>query len=182
MLKMNKRWVLQLCGGLIGLMLVPALYAASLIEPFLGTYHGSTTFEENGIETARDLDVKISVTDAGFSVFWKSTTIKPDGRIKEKDFDIHFTPTDRIHVFQAAQKPSLFGGTKPLDPMKGEPYVWARIVDNVLTIHALLVLDDGGYELQIYHRALVDNGLNLEYSRIRNGEKLRVIKSILSRQ
>ena len=152
-----------------------------LIKPFLGHYTGSTVVEESGVELNRDLDVTISETDEGFNVFWKSTTVKADGRIKTKDFDISFTPTDREHVFQAAQRPSLFGGTKPLDPMKGEPYVWARIVGDTLTIFALLILDDGGYELQIYNRSLSDSGLNLEYSRIRDGEQLRTIKSTLTK-
>ena len=152
-----------------------------LIKPFLGHYTGSTVVEESGVELNRDLDVTISETDEGFNVFWKSTTVKADGRIKTKDFDISFTPTDREHVFQAAQRPSLFGGTKPLDPMKGEPYVWARIVGDTLTIFAMLILDDGGYELQIYNRSLSDSGLNLEYSRIRDGEQLRTIKSTLTK-
>ena len=181
-MNLTRRTTLRILGLFATLFISQTAIGSSLIEPFLGSYTGSTVVEESGVELKRNLDVKISETDEGFNVFWKSTTVKADGRIKTKDFDISFTPTDREHVFQAAQRPSLFGGTKPLDPMKGEPYVWARIVDDTLTIFALLILDDGGYELQIYNRSLRDSGLDLEYSRIRDGEQLRTIKSRLTKE
>ena len=153
-----------------------------LIKPFLGHYTGSTVVEESGVELNRDLDVTISETDEGFNVFWKSTTVKADGRIKTKDFDISFTPTDREHVFQAAQRPSLFGGTKPLDPMKGEPYVWSRINGQTLTVYSLFVDVDGGYSLQQYDRTLADGGLNLRFQNIRDGEILRAVETFLTRE
>lgn len=153
------------------------------IEAFLGRYDGQAEFIENGIRKKRNLGVEISRSEKGFVVKWQSTTIKSSGKTKTKEYEIEFIPTERPHVFQAAQKPNLFGGFKPLDPMKGEPYVWARIIDKTLTVNALLVNDDGGYELQIYDRTIAQDGLQLiMYNRIRNGEPLRTISTLLQKR
>ncbi len=156
--------------------------ASSLVEPFVGNYSGHVTYEEEGVTIDRDLGVTIEENDEGFKVDWEVTTIRPDKSPKTKSFTINFTPTKRDSVFQAAMQPDLFGGKKPLDPIKGDPYVWARINDDTLTVFALLIHDDGGYELLIYDRSLVDEGLNLKFSRIKNGSQLKTIEGILKRQ
>ena len=153
--------------------------ASELIEPFIGKYTGHATYTENDVEINRDLGVLIRETDEGFKVDWEVTTLKPGKKAKTKEYSISFTPTKRDHVFQAAMQPSIFGGKKPLDPIKGDPYVWARIIDQTLTIFALLINDDGGYELLIYDRSLADDGLNLSFSRIQNGNQLKTISSFL---
>ena len=48
----------------------------------------------------------------------------------------------------------MFGHQVPLDPLKGDPYVWCRIVGRVLTLYSLQITDDGGYDLQIYERTV----------------------------
>lgn len=156
--------------------------AASLIEPFIGEYAGHVTFEDEGIIVDRDLGVTIEETDEGFLIEWDVTTLRPDKSPKTKSYSINFTPTKRDSVFQAAMQPDLFGGQKPLDPIKGDPYVWSRITDGTLTVFALLIHDDGGYELLIYDRSLADNGLDLTFSRIKNGEQLKTIESKLEKQ
>ena len=76
---------------------------------------------------------------------------------------------------------NVFGQVVPLDPLKGDPYVWARIEDGALRIHALIIREDGGYELQIHNRVLTASGLDLSYSRIRDGEVLRTVTGSLRR-
>ena len=76
---------------------------------------------------------------------------------------------------------NLFGQTVPLDPLKGDPYVWARIVGDELRVHALIIREDGGYKLLSYDRVLTEIGLDLYYSRIRVGELLRVVTGTLKR-
>ena len=66
--------------------------------------------------------------------------------------------------------------------MKGDPYVWSRITGNIFTVYSLLIDQDGGYEMQEYNRTLIEGGLNLEYLRIRNGEKLKNISAFLKKQ
>ncbi len=77
----------------------------------------------------------------------------------------------------------LFGKRVPNDPLKGEPFFWARIVDRTLTIHALYITDDGGYEMQVYERKLDDDGnMELIFKRFRNGEPIRDVTGKLLRQ
>ena len=172
--------------GLVGAGLLSNLFAiealaGALIEPFTGKYVGHALYIENEIEIKRDLGVLIQETEEGFKVDWEVTTFKPGKKPKTKKYSISFTPTKRDHVFQAAMQPSVFGGKKPLDPIKGDPYVWARIIDQTLTVYALLINNDGGYELLIYDRSLTEGGLNLSYSRIHDGNQLRTISSFLEK-
>ena len=75
-----------------------------------------------------------------------------------------------------------FGHSEPLDPLKGEPYVWADIEGPTLRVHALLITDDGGYEMQVYRRTLTADGMTLEFSRNRNGKELKTIYGNLQRK
>jgi hypothetical protein len=68
-----------------------------------------------------------------------------------------------------------------LDPLQGDPYVWSRISEDTLTVYSLLIDEAGGYEVQEYDRTLTNGGLNLEYRRIRNGEKLKAITAFLEK-
>ncbi len=73
----------------------------------------------------------------------------------------------------------MFGNAVPLDPLKGDPYVWARVEGDTLTVFALHVLEDGGYEMQTYARKRIPEGIDLKYSRIRDGETLRTVEGTL---
>jgi hypothetical protein len=75
-----------------------------------------------------------------------------------------------------------FGHAEPLDPLKGEPYVWAGISGPTLTVHALLITNDGGYEIQVYRRTLTADGMALTFSRNRNGRELKTVYGVLGRK
>lgn len=152
-----------------------------MIEPFLGDYFGEVTFEEEGVEHRRDLSVSIKRTKEGFNITWKTTQYKPSGKVKTNTHDIDFVPTKRENVFSSAMRTNVFGGRSALDPMKGDPYVWSRITGDTLTVYALWVIDDGGYEMQVYDRTLAPEGLDLRFSRNRNGKNLRLIETLLRR-
>ncbi|MDA9982017.1 hypothetical protein N9H39_04635 [Gammaproteobacteria bacterium] len=151
-------------------------------EPFVGDFEGKYTTVDGGIEKSRDLSVSIHETSDGFNVSWKTTTFKKKKK-KTKGYSIDFIKSDREHIFQAAQKKNVFGGREPLDPMKGDPYVWARIEGAKLTVYALNVTEDGGYEMQTFNRVLMDDkNLHLKFSRFRDGKPLKSIDTILYRQ
>ena len=152
------------------------------IEPFLGEFTGSASYVNGGEENKRDLSVEISQNKEGFTVQWTSITYRPDGRVKEKSYEINFVPSDREMVYAAAQKKNVFGHAVQMDPMKGEPYVWARIVDDTLTVYSLFVGEDGSYDLQEFDRTLADGGLDLSFRSLRDGEIQREIKAFLSRE
>ena len=163
----------------LGLVLLAAPLLAEDIDPFVGTYGGQATVDINGTPTERDLSVSIAETKDGFSVAWQSTTFRDDGRIKVSSYDIEFLPTDRESLFSAAQRKNMFGHQVPLNPMKGDPLVWARIEGDTLSVYSLHVDLDGGYQIQEYHRTLADGGLDLVYRSVRNAEVTRTVEAFL---
>ena len=168
---------LSFLGFLIGLP--PAAADDVSVDRFCGTYEGrAISSTESGI-SERDLSVAISECDKGFTIEWTTVTHKPDGRLKRKSYAIDFRPTDRETIFASAMRTNMFGGKVPLDPIKGDPYVWARISDATLTVFALIVTDEGGYEMQVYNRTLAEHGLDLEFTRFRDGRQLKSIKAKL---
>lgn len=160
-----------------------AARADSPIARFVGDYVGSAEIQAaDGSVIPRDMSVRIRETKGGFSVEWTSATHKPDGRIKEKSYAIDFLPSDRDGIYAAAMTRNVFGHAVPLDPMKGEPFVWGRIVGDTLTVYSLFVDDEGGYELQQFDRTLAEGGLLLEFSNLRNGVLQRSVSTLLRRQ
>jgi len=123
--------------------------------------------------------VKISPHPDGFTVEWTSVTKMTNGKLKRKAYAINFLPTRRKNIFRSGERKDMFGNAVPLDPLKGDPFVWARLYEDTLTVFALHVLEDGGYEMQTYARTRIPEGLALVYSRVRDGEVLRTVESTL---
>ncbi|NOD63252.1 MULTISPECIES: hypothetical protein [unclassified Ruegeria] len=153
------------------------------IAPFVGDYIGSANVvDADGTSTPRDMSVSIVETQNGFNVSWRTTTYKLDGRVKEQKFSIDFVPSGRGDLFSAAMKRNVFGHEVPLDPMKGEPFVWGRIVGDTMTVFSLFIDQDGGYELQQFDRTLAEGGLNLSFSRFIDGVKSRSVETFLQKK
>ena len=171
---------MKLGAGVVLLWFATATSAADF-ERFIGRYSGSAQIESEDQTSRRDMSVTIEAAGGGFRVNWKSISRKPDGRIKEKEYSIGFLPTRRDGIYSSTMGVNLFGNPVPLDPMKGDPYVWSRISGDTLTVFSLLIDESGGYEMQEYNRTLATGGLNLEYERIRNGEKLKSINVFLKK-
>ena len=163
-------------------LLLPGLAIASDIDRFVGTYAGQAEFEENGTIQKRDMSTTIAETGDGFTITWTSVTYKSDGRTKSKTYEIEFTPSQRDNIYQAAMKSNLFGKAVPLDPLAGEPFVWARLVGDTISLYSLFINEIGEYEIQEFHRTLVEQGLDLVFLRVRNGAPEREIRTILLRQ
>jgi hypothetical protein len=176
------RKTIQKCALLIlaSMAMVATIHAApSDVEGFLGEFEGEAITDYHGEFGTRDLRVKISPTKNGFTVNWTAVTRRSDGKLKRKDYSIDFHPTRREHIYRSGERRDMFGNAVPLDPMEGEPYVWARIHAGTLTVFALHVLEDGGYEMQTYARTRIAEGLDLKYSRVRDGEILRTVTGTL---
>ncbi len=174
------RGAIILAGILVGLL--PPTAVAEHHGIFVGEYTGMFVPVDREQGRVRDLGVRIREIDGGLNVSW-TTTIFDDGESKTKEYSIDFLETEREHIYKAAQKKNLFGGRDPLDPMKGEPFAWARINDRTLSVHVMLITDDGGYEIQTYDRTLKENGdLNTRFSRIRNGQTMRALTATLIRK
>jgi hypothetical protein len=153
--------------------------SASDAEAFFGEFEGQVITDQEGELRKRDLRVKISPTKNGFAVKWISVTKRSDGKLKRKEYSVDFHPTRRGNIYRSGERRDMFGHAVPLDPMEGDPYVWARIHEDTLTVHALHVLEDGGYEMQTYARTRIPKGLDLKYSRVRDGKVLRAVSGTL---
>lgn len=169
--------------GLVVVLSVLANMARADIAPFVGTYSGAAVVTSlDGTETPRDMSVEISETKRGFQVQWTSVSLRDDGSRKEKSYTIDFVPSGRDAVYSAAMRKNVFGHQVQLNPMKGEPYVWARIDGDTLTVFSLHVAEDGGYTLQQYDRTLAEGGLNLRFQAVADGDIQRGVETFLTRE
>lgn len=161
-------------------ILVPA--ALAQVSRFVGDYSGTAEVQTfDGGTAQRDMSVSIREAKDGFTVTWSSTTYR-DGKGKQKTYKITFVPTDRDNVFAAAMTRNVFGHEVPLDPMKGEPYVWARVLGDTLTVYSLYVSESGGFELQQFDRTLVPEGLRLDFTALGDNSTRRTVTTVLKRQ
>ena len=163
------------------MVLFSNLAVAADIDPFVGNYTGSADVDHGGESAPRNMSVEIADTKDGFDVTWSTTIQRANGEVDEKQYTIRFLQTTGSDVFPSAMKSDVFGNRVPLDPLNGDPYVWSHIAGETLTVYALNILEDGGYEMQEYRRSLADGGLSLDYRRLRNGEKLRNVKAFLKK-
>ena len=151
------------------------------IDDFYGTYVGRSVSGDDGAVKERDINVEIKEIKRGFNISWSTVTHRKDGDSKRKSYSIDFQRTNRDNIFQSGMRKDVFGGKRPNDPMKGDPYVWSRIKGDTLSVYALIVTDDGTYDMQAYHRTLTDEGMSLRFSRTMEGEPKKVLTGELKR-
>ena len=151
------------------------------VKQFFGDYIGQTVSSKDGAMLARDLSISIRRADGGkgFVLNWSTVTYRSNGKLKRKDYSIAFHPSGRPNIYESGMRKDVFGATVPLDPLKGDPYVWAKVQGKTLKVHALMVTDEGGYEMQVYSRTLNKSGMNLQFLRVRDGKPLRSILGTL---
>ncbi len=152
------------------------------LEKFFGAYEGKTISKTTEGLNTRDLSIKIKpYKDTGFTVYWTTVLKKTDGTNKTKSFKISFIESQRGGIFGSAMRRNAFGHAVPLNPLKGEPYVWSSVVGDLMVIRALYIAEDGGYEMQEFSRTLTNGGMTTRFERIRNGKQLKVITGELKR-
>lgn len=172
-----------LVSCLVALLLAPALAHAMPpgFERFFGEWVGEAVSETGGEVETRDIRAKIVPEGKGFSVTWIMVIHKATGKDKRTEHSIKFQPTSRPGIYSSAMRVDTFGNARPLDPLRGDPYMWARTDGSALMIYALIITDSGGYEMHVYERTLTPAGMNLKFSRVRDGEVLRTITGTLKR-
>ena len=169
----------------LAVVLAPAVAAAQSIDPFVGRFTGATMQVSGTDQAKRDLTVEISKSPdgKGFLVTWKTVFHKASGKDEEQPADkVRFVPTPRNNIYSAASRQDMFGKQVPIDPISGkDPYYWARISGKTLSVYNIIINDDGGYEMQVYHRTLTDDGMKVEFQRIRDGAPQRTVTGLLKR-
>ena len=149
------------------------------IKNFIGVFQGEAEISQT---EKRTLQVTIEEIKNGFNVGWKTITQASSGDGKSKSYSIDFVNSDRQGIYGSAMKTNLFGGQEALDPIKGEPYFWAKLSNTKLTIYGMLITEDGDYEVQRYDRTLQGDDMLLNYTLTRGNEVTKTITATLSRQ
>ena len=182
--KMARVVLVGMCCLLVQCKVEPTFTSTGELEPFYGTFVGSTATVSKGEKFERDLTVIIMPWEnKGFTVNWTTVIYRANGERKKTEPSINFYRSSRTGIFASAMKSNVFGHTVPYDPI-GEganPYVWAGLEDKTLTISALYIIDGGGYEMHVYKRTLEAWGLSLDFERISNGEKVTQVTARLDR-
>jgi archaellin len=158
-----------------------AMAADRAIEDFYGEYAGRSISASADKLKTRDINVEIKEIRRGFNVAWTTVTLREGKKATRKSYSIDFKKTKRGGIFQSAMRKDVFGNRAPNDPMRGDPYVWARLRGDTLSVYALIVTGDGSYDMQVYNRTLTANGMVLEFKRFLEGQEVKSIKGELAR-
>ena len=170
-----------LCAGVVGGGARPSWSDELAIQSFFGEYLGRTLMPM-GEARNRDLRVAIRPFGAfGFTVEWQTTLYKSTNGPESKMQVIDFEPTGRPKVYAVARGDGTAGVSVPTAPAGGEPYAWARIAGDTLTVNLLTIADNGDYVVQTYDRTLTPDGMKLDFMRVKNGQIERQIKATLKR-
>ncbi|NQV57291.1 MAG: hypothetical protein HQ503_15640 [Rhodospirillales bacterium] len=148
-------------------------------QPFIGDYVGQTVFAAAQGLAKRDLDVSIRRETGGFSLKWVTVSHKPNGKSKRSEYFVVFKSSKRPGFYISTDRINRMGGRVPIDPLKGDPQVWAKIQGKTLTVYAVLITDSGAHEVQTYIRRLVPGGMKLKFDRVRDGKPLKSISATL---
>ena len=124
--------------------------------------------------TVRDLDVRIGPTSDGFSISW-TTVLRQGGDPDNPDVRRRSTAID----FVSSARPRVFHAREAQEPLEGGSYIWARIKERTLTVYIFNIDDDGVYDMQSYARTLSGTGMDLNFTRIRDGEPMRSVNAKL---
>ncbi|MEX2615938.1 MAG: hypothetical protein WD767_07570 [Alphaproteobacteria bacterium] len=171
-----------LCVALLFALVGGAAAAADRpIKDFYGEYVGRSLSGHGGDLEERDINVIVSAEKRGFNVSWSTISAREGGELTRKSYSISFRRTNRENIYQSAMRTDVFGNEVPNNPMQGDPYVWARIAGDTLSVYALIVTDSGSYDMQVYHRTLTPDGMKLRFSRTVEGEEKKIITGELKR-
>lgn len=151
------------------------------IQRFFGTYTGEAISESGDELDKRDINAEITPQGKGFKVRFTVVLKRGSDKPRRDEYTIAFLPSKRPNIYSSAMRTDVFGNAVPKDPLVGDPYMWARVDGNKLWRYALFVTDAGGYEMQTYEYTLVPGGLDLRYSRVRDGEVLRTVSGKLKK-
>ena len=151
------------------------------IQRFFGNFAGEAISESGDGLDKRDISAEITAQGKGFKMRFTVVVKRGSDKPRRDEYTIAFVPSKRPNIYSSAMRADVFGNAVPKDPLVGDPYMWARLDGNKLWRYALFVTETGGYEMQTYEYTLVPGGLDLRYSRVRDGEMLRTVTGKLKK-
>lgn len=154
--------------------------AAADLRPFFGAYVGRAV--ESGPDgragEERDIDLVIRPGDAGgLVVAWTNVTLVGGRRdvpgVRRRTDEVRLAPAPGRDLYLARAAYDPFSERRAPDPLAGDPLRWAAVEGDAIRTYSLVILDDGGYELQTYARSLTPGGVALDWRRVVDGELVR---------
>jgi hypothetical protein len=151
------------------------------LAAFVGRFTGSGIAAGEDADylgvTQRDLDVEIQAQGSGFSATWR-TVVRQGGtpgnpRVRTREVSLTFAPLGRAGLYRANESG---------DPTSGQALVWARIRGNTLYIYEINMIEDGRWDVQTYARTVSGAGMQLEYTRLVDGERRRIVRGRMVKQ
>ncbi len=155
--------------GLIGALHVLAgPVAAEPIDPFVGRYEGESVSDARGLLAAGDIGLRIRREGQGFLADWRSTVSGPEG-VQRSNHEVFFEPIRERPVYRAHGQPGVSGQLRSADPMRGEPYFWARLEGATLILYAMRIEPAGSLDLRIYRYGLAGARTSFAFRHLRDG-------------
>jgi hypothetical protein len=178
-----KAWMLAGClAAAWPLALSDVRAAPADLEPFFGDYVGVAKVEDlkTGHTSSRDMDIMIEpYRDGGFRIDWINVTLVNGRRdlpgVQRRVQTALFQPAEDRDFFVEVAEEDVFREREATKPLRGDPVRWASLDGPRLSVYSFVVLQEGGYELQVYDRVLTDQGIDIEFQRIVDGQVVRRI-------
>lgn len=153
------------------------------VEAFFGNFVGSARIRDE--QEFRDLIVSIRPSRKGFSIY-TSTVIRTSPEraspgVKWRSETQNFVRTAMPHLYEPMLRGSMFARRRDPDIMAGDTLAWASIRGQTLGVFAMNVLEDGHYELRVFERRLTELGMELHFTRYRDGVVVRELTGTLAR-
>lgn len=169
---------------IIGLLLAlpwraPSAQTAANFQPFIGDFTGQVVYAGPAGLAKRDLEVSIRGERGGYSLKWTTISQTSSGKLKRAEHFVAFAPAKRPGFYASTDRINRLGARIPIDPLAGDPQVWAKISGKTMTVYAVLITEDGEHEVQTYERTLVPGGMELKFNRVRDGKPLKTISAKL---
>ncbi len=139
-------------------------------QPFIGEFTGQVVYAVPAGLAKRDLEVTIRRERGGFSLKWTTISRRASGKLKRAEHFVAFAPAKRPGFYAATDRIDRPGARIPIDPLAGDPQVWANIAGRTMTVYAVLITEDGKYEVQTYKRTAVPGGMELKFNWERRGK------------
>lgn len=165
---------------------VPQVRAAEKdapIEAFFGSYVGTAQIDDE--QYPRDIIVAIEPARKGFSVYTSTIIRKTPDRaapgVKWRAETQVFVRSAVPHLYEPMLRESMFARRRDPDLLAGDTLAWASVRGRTLGVYAMDVLPDGHYELRVYERTLTDLGMDLKFTRYRDGVIVRELTGALAR-
>ena len=155
----------------------PEASADSAIAPFVGVYVGQAEVYNRVGTLVGKRDLEVVIEDLGrqrFRILWTNVSLV-DGRrdlpgVERRVGEATFVPGDHPQVYVQQMRGSLFETSRRMDFLAGDPMRWASVEGERLGMYSIALTEDGRLEVQSYVRTLTEDGMDLEFQRVYDGD------------